>query len=1133
MEALAVVGLACNIIQLIECGYKVIVMARDLHGSGQEAIQANENAAFVAQEMRELSLRVMNELPASGLTDDEQALCRLAQQCSQLSNKLLVLLDSLKLGNTRRKRDTVIVVFRNLRKRVERERLQACLDDYRNQLNIQMNRISHSDLIRRVEQTLSTTSMSRQDILYLRDQVQKLRQKSTIDSASMIAFFRQLQEVVEIPLRQFAILQSIRYPRMHDRFENVDTAHRKTFEWLLHGPEGPQDYGKKECAQDTSQSQHPVSNQPGKTIQAKREQHKEFTTWLQGGNISHPPGSASLHMSSDESNAELLHRGSIFRIAGKPGAGKSTLMKFICESKTTLEYLKAWSGEKHLIYAKAFFWRLGDDDQKNLSGLANCLLHQILKAAPQLIPFAFPLAWEADVMEPVPFDPTGRQAFDLLLRSERAFDNHKMIFFIDGLDEFEGRPFELIREIVGWATRNPSGLKICVASRQWNEFDIGFQGYPSLRIHEWTRDDIQIFVTDRFDEISDLSTSVNKHDLDTLAEVIVDKAEGVFLWVRVVLAAIEEGVLNGDDLEDLEGKVAAFPSELKDLYQHLFDSIPDYDRQKAFEILIFTHYQNTSIPQALLRYKFLGDISKDPDFATKLSMKPLREDELKGALIIASRQINGRCKGFLEISSAKQECHQGDKDVKFMHSTVAEFLNQPNIRSIVEPRLSNIDMMDRLCQSFLAFTKSIDTDEFYSSRDDEGKPDSLMNDVTRSPFVQHLDRIIGTFLEGPRFYSPKQYAPRLMSRFLAFLGQIEQVTSQRIQKRLGDNQLITLECDIMHRNAAVYCSFEPVTISVPQTQLIGILAAWHLLFEYFDKDGQCNLLALHQIDPVSTKRILLSTLRGVSGQMYSPRAFKMLEILFRNGISPSMQVEWRRPKSLRHHGEVERKLDPWSWIIRRLIFMKLPMEEAVWPGSHRRPREEGFGYRLIELCLRYGAEENFTLTFGPCYEVIGTDRLIVLVQAGDSSGRHTVLEDTFRDICVDYHLDIVQYATKKGGVLTLRDILAHCFPQNCCHLFELLDKKQPDSTTTERSVEQPASHAITMPILFPDKNRYFNESKSIYSNDFFDAENVPKHCKKCLAHSEKCFEDFEAKLRDKKSRSTDRPRHEPATNGTI
>jgi hypothetical protein len=41
----------------------------------------------------------------------------------------------------------------------------------------------------------------------------------------------------------------------------------------------------------------------------------------------------------------------------------------------------------------------------------------------------------------------------------------------------------------------------------------------------------------------------------SLGAAIVKKAEGVFLWVALVLRAVEEGIVAGDTVEELEAKI--------------------------------------------------------------------------------------------------------------------------------------------------------------------------------------------------------------------------------------------------------------------------------------------------------------------------------------------------------------------------------------------------------------------------------------------------------------------------------------------------------------------------------------------------------------------------------------------------
>ncbi|XXH01487.1 hypothetical protein Hte_007847 [Hypoxylon texense] len=1100
MEALAAVGLASNVLQFIECGYKVVGMAKELYESGHEATRSNAEAAFVAQEMRELSLKLVKDLPTADLTDEEEALCRLAQQCSLLSNKLLLLLDSLKTKKPRRKIEIIRTVLRNMRKRNERDQLQASLDNCRRQLNTHICYMSRSDIVTKLEIAIRSTRRSQQDILYLRDHVQKLQQKSTIDSASMASFFRDLQEVVETPLRQNAILHSIRYPRMHDRFDNVEPAHRKTFQWLLEGPaDQPSDeqQAHPEAENDTggfSGHQHTA-----KRDEAKYRKHREFVDWLQKG--VDPP----LADNAGRNNAfSIPNKGSIFHIAGKPGAGKSTLMKFLCENETTIEYLKTWAGEKRLICAKAFFWRLGEEEQKNLAGLRNCLLQQILTVAPELIPIAFPSAWGSEYRDLVSYIPTGT-AFDQLLKGSRVFEKCKMIFFIDGLDEYKGSPIELIRKIIGWTVGNSADLKICLSSREWNEFEVGFKGCPRFRIQEWTRDDIQIFVMDNFEDIGDLSTSISKDELDNAANAIVDKAEGVFLWVRVVLAAIEQGVLNGDDFQDLQRKISAFPAELRDLYQHLFDSIPEYDRHKAFEALSFAGY---TVPQygSLLQYKFLGDLAKDPDFAINMSMQPLSEEELRRVSKNTGRQINGRCKGFLEIFSPKREYHKGDEHVRLMHSTAAGFLWEKDVQDTVESYLGDVDNFERLCHSFLALAKSLDTDDFYCAVS-PGQRDYSSKEG--SAFYYGLGRIFWNYSSGyGRWKGPTSHS-RLppMGGFRAFLKSVDRVAALRYDERETRRLAVPLDASVVFRILPEVKIAQGYKVNILPSQIIMTLAAQHLLVEYFDRDGLCDLRTV-TANPEAAKHIIRAVLSGVSSSLDGWRSSRMLEMLFEAGISPKTPVEI----PCNDGSTIPNQL--WSWVFARLVFAESSWERRQWREQHNDPEDydpgEGGQYKLIELFLRYGAGEDLGLMFGPCFEVIGANRLIVLVRVCESDGIPIEIFG-LGGICVDYQLEIAQYARAKGGVLNFRDILAYCFPRDFHHLYEILDGKSPTSPVND--------DADDMLVIFPTENRFFegDSPPDTSANYIFDGKRVPWGCKQCLAHSEKCFRDFEAKFEDERS----------------
>ncbi|KAI0013930.1 hypothetical protein F4779DRAFT_561949 [Xylariaceae sp. FL0662B] len=297
MEALAFIGLACNILQLVEYGYKALGIAKEFHEPDQDTTQFNREATFMAQEMRELCNRLMKGLPTSNLTEDEQALSQLAQKCSADSNRLLLLLESLKLKKSGRKIDILKTVWENVKSRKELNQLQSILDDSRKQLNIQIVHMSHSDILRKLELILNNPSISKQDLICLKVNMQKLQENSAMGLDSTKRGFRDIQEAVETRLRQNAILQSIRYPPMHERFDDVAVAHQKTFDWLLHGPDNYQNRQQQNNA-SAAENDESILSGPNRT-QAKflSHKHKEFVAWLQGtndlssphqGNIFHP-----------------------------------------------------------------------------------------------------------------------------------------------------------------------------------------------------------------------------------------------------------------------------------------------------------------------------------------------------------------------------------------------------------------------------------------------------------------------------------------------------------------------------------------------------------------------------------------------------------------------------------------------------------------------------------------------------------------------------------------------------------------------------------------------------------------------------------------------------------------------------
>lgn len=277
--------------------------------------------------------------------------------------------------------------------------------------------------------------------------------------------------------------------------------------------------------------------------QLRRETRERFIGWLQTEN-------------------------QLFHISGKAGSGKSTLMKHFTESSQLKARLESWAGDKRLVFASAFFWASGDADQKSLGGLYRSILFEILSQCPELIQEAFPAYFSTEnadtsKWEGVPFRFRELNEVMKVIVGKRGFPNHRFCFFIDGLDEFQADwntdHWDLAQSLRSWAS-SPD-VKVCVSSRPYEEFLQGFDAQLRMQLHDLTRGDIQGFIEGVLKKESRLDSD-NEGELATVIHDIVDRADGVFLWVRLVVRMLADGLRHFNSVKTLRQKMEKIPKGL-------------------------------------------------------------------------------------------------------------------------------------------------------------------------------------------------------------------------------------------------------------------------------------------------------------------------------------------------------------------------------------------------------------------------------------------------------------------------------------------------------------------------------------------------------------------------------------------
>jgi hypothetical protein len=267
-----------------------------------------------------------------------------------------------------------------------------------------------------------------------------------------------------------------------------------------------------------------------------REAHEHTLSWLFSTGEQHSPATFHDWLGSDDD---------LYWISGKPGSGKSTLMKFLSRHPHTIEKLDIWAKQKRLITAEYFFWEAGKSLQKSQEGLLRSLLYEILRQYPDIIPQAYPNTWrfyfpEGNEWRPGVTAPKGSGATiplsvhglldKLEVISNVAMESDsKFLFCIDGLDEYEGQAndmIELVRQL-----RNLPNLKLCVSSRPWNEFESEFSkdGSQKLYMQDFNSADISAYVYDTFAKDENYQ-ELEDRDLNgkPLLNEIVLSANGVF-----------------------------------------------------------------------------------------------------------------------------------------------------------------------------------------------------------------------------------------------------------------------------------------------------------------------------------------------------------------------------------------------------------------------------------------------------------------------------------------------------------------------------------------------------------------------------------------------------------------------------
>lgn len=377
----------------------------------------------------------------------------------------------------------------------------------------------------------------------------------------------------------------------------------------------------------------------------------------------------------------------ILHVSGNPGSGKSTLMKFLSQHERTKEELQVWAAPNTLVFCVFYFWNPGCRLQRTLAGLYRSLLFQALSQCPELAAEVFPVQYRrmkasvGDTMvEKIQhFDEDLIEEGFKLLLDRASTGGYRLCFFIDGLDECEGNRLQhedLEKMLQNWI--NSGTLKICVSSRPYSEFirPLNHPGNRLIQLHELNGSDIRAYCLNR---LTDDIDGRKRSDLcRCLVYIVVKHAQGVFLWVHLVIDLLLVGFRQGDPDSVLEAQLRALPSDLDMLYTKLREPIEAdrVQRARSNRMLLLATHNPCRHDLTAMAFSWLEGQQCDqggllsPDFPSVSDMKPYSEDEIANRLENVTKQIDGLARGFLEIRQ---------------HPAYGVFKRRGQIRSFFDP----------------------------------------------------------------------------------------------------------------------------------------------------------------------------------------------------------------------------------------------------------------------------------------------------------------------------------------------------------------------------------------------------------------------------------------------------------------
>lgn len=290
----------------------------------------------------------------------------------------------------------------------------------------------------------------------------------------------------------------------------------------------------------------------------------------------------------------------------------------------------------------------------------------------------------------------------------------KLCLFIDGLDEYEGLEVDIARLFTG-VVLSPH-LKVCASSRPHIPFEDAFATRAKLRLQDLTHSDIRQFIEDRLvrDEMMETLAAREPEQCQDLVRHIAREAQGVFLWVVLVVSSLINGLGKHDGISELQTRLKALPKNLDELYYQMIMKVEDIYKQDASRLFQLVA---EAVPkpgdwraaEILSVYTLSIAMKQSLDLTKEMESRPLDSKKLTEACKRMDIVLKNACGGLLEIQFGKFKTTTPLPSMKvtYLHRTVKDFLESGEYWQEIVQRTSDMTNGDTFIPSVAIFKSMV------------------------------------------------------------------------------------------------------------------------------------------------------------------------------------------------------------------------------------------------------------------------------------------------------------------------------------------------------------------------------------------------------------------------------------------